>query len=1114
MVVQVKGYCTLCRSRCGAVYTVDNGALTDVQPDRTHPTGTAMCPKGRAAPEIVHSPRRLTHPLRRTKPKTEPDPGWEPIGWDEAMREIAERLGRIRDESGPEAVAFAVTSPSGTSLSDSIDWVERFVRLFGSPNTCYSTEICNWHKDFAHAFTFGCGLPTPDYAGTDMAVLWGHNPVKSWLAQSAALAEARARGAGLAVVDPRRSTSALQADHWLRVLPGTDAALALGVAYELIGIGGADETFLRAWSNGPLLVRMDTGRFLRAEELAPELRGFVVWDEGSDSPIAYETQRAAVRPERFALRGKYRVRTRSGIAECMPAFERYADVCAEWPLDRTSATTGVEVPELQRFARALADSRSVAYYGWTGVGQHANATQIDRAMATLYALTGSFDAAGGNVVLPELAVNPVTSPDQLAPERRAKALGLADFPLGPPAQGWVTARALCHSVLSGQPYRVRALVGFGSNLMVAQPDPARTAEALRGLDFQVHLDLFANPTADFADIVLPVNSPWEHEAIRVGFDISQRAQEHVQLRPRMVEPVGQSRSDTEVVFDLAQRLGLGEQFFDGDITAGWNHQLEPLGVTVDELRQHPGGMRIPLHTRYRKYADTRGDGQVAGFATPTRRVELYSERLAEHGYSPVPQHVPPPGADTFPLVLTCAKNGYYCHSQHRGITSLRKRSPEPVVDIAPEAAAERGISDGQWVSIVTGNGLVRMRAGIDPALHPRVVVAEYGWWQDAPDLGLPGSDPQRHGGHNYNLLIDDDTHDPISGSIPMRASGCDVRPEPTTAWPGGRPFIVTDIATETSELRTLRLRPTDGGTLPDFRPGQHITLTHGDVTRSYSLTGAARDDSRSAYTVAVRRIPGGEFSTLVHQRMRPDTEVSVTAPVGSFVIPTDIELPVVLLAAGIGITPFLSYLETLVTVGGAVPEVVLHHGNRDHLRHPFAERIRELQREIPRLTVIDHYSRPLRDGPRARSGRMRAEHIDPDLIRQRARFYLCGPENMLRDLTAGLVKRGVPRFDIFAEKFHAATGEVAIPDGATADVHFARSNTTLRWRKADGTLLQLAERSGLSLPSGCRLGQCESCAVTVLNGQIAHLVRPTEDLAEDACLTCQAIPASDLILDA
>ncbi|MBK1783868.1 molybdopterin-dependent oxidoreductase [Prauserella cavernicola] len=1111
---EVHGYCTLCRSRCGAIYRVDGDSLVDVRPDPAHPTGAAMCPKGRAAPEIVHSPERLTHPLRRTTPKSDPDPRWRRISWDEALTEIAERLGDIRDTSGPEAVAFSVTSPSGTPLSDSIDWVERFIRLFGSPNTVYSTEICNWHKDVAHAFTFGTGLPTPDYANTDLAVLWGHNPAKSWLAQSAALAEG---GAPLAVVDPRRSTSALSARHWLRVRPGTDAALALGLGGLLLDAGAYDAEFVRAWSNGPLLVRTDSGRFLRAGDLDPGLSGsvaYVGWDADAQEPVPYDTAAAAVRPERFALRGRYRVPTRHGPLDCVPAFERYAEACAAWPVDRTVAVTGVGTGVLRAFADDLGQASSVAYATWSGVGQHDNATQTERAIANLYALTGSYDAPGGNVVLPKLPVNAVTSPDQLAPEQRAKALGVQRFPLGPPAQGWVSARELCRSVLTGDPYRVRALVSFGGNLLLSQPDPVRTAEALRGLEFSVHLDLFSNPTARFADIVLPVNSPWEREAVKTGFEITRQAQERVQLRPRMIPPIGESRSDTEVVFELARRLGLGERFFDGDIEAAWNHQLAPLGLDVATLREHREGTRIPLRTTYRKYAQTDDNGAVTGFATPTRRVELYSERLAAHGYSPVPLHPEREWDPRFPLTLTCAKNGYFCHSQHRGISSLRKRSPEPTVDLSARLAADRGIAEGDWVDISTRNATVRMRARVDDTLHTDVVVAEFGWWQEADDLALPGSDPLSDGGANYNLLADDDSHDPISGSVPLRSMACDVRPVDTGAWRGTRDFVVASARPVTAEVVALALRPADGGPLPAYRPGQHVTVAFDGVERSYSLTGPAHEAGRETYDIAVRRVPGGRFSTAAHERLRPGTPVAVTAPGGLFAIPTVHSRPIVLVAAGIGITPFLGYLETLASSGGDVPEVVLHHGSRDAASHVFADRIRSLAAAIGNLTVVDHHSRAASgDRGDVRRGRVRAEHVDAGLIRRRARFYLCGPGQMVDELAEGLRARGVHRFDIFAERFHSEARPVEIPDDLAVTVRFARSDRDVRWSKTDGTLLDLARGAGIALPSGCRLGQCESCAVSVLSGSVAHLVT-TADLPDDQCLTCQSMPTTDVTLDA
>ncbi|MER5864945.1 molybdopterin-dependent oxidoreductase [Kitasatospora sp. NPDC002040] len=1126
---EVRGFCTLCKSRCGAVYTVERGRITAVRPDGDHPTGAAMCPKGRAAAEIAHSTRRLTTPLRRTNPKSDPDPGWQPIGWDEALDEIAAVLRRIAAESGPEAVAFAVATPSGTAVSDATEWIERFVRSFGSPNTLYSAEICNWHKDVAHGFTFGGPLPPPDYPNAGLVLLWGFNPAKTWLAQSAALSAARAGGTRLAVVDPRRSTSALSADHWLRVRPGTDAALALGLAHLLIERGAHDQDFVRSWSNGPLLVRCDDGRFLRAAELPAGGEGFVVWDEEAGGPEGYDTRYAAARPERFALAGVRQVPTRAGTVACVPAFQRYAEACAQWPVDRVAATTWIPEREIRALAEEIASAGPVAYYGWTGVGQHANASQTERALATLSALTGCYDAPGGNVVVPPPPYRAANGPDQFPPGQLAKALGRDRHPLGPQASGYVNAGDLCRAIEEHEPYPVRALIGFGANAVVAQPGSDRMARALRGLEFQVHLDLFHNPTSASADIVLPVNSPWEREALRFGFEADHRAQQQVQLRPRVVEPQAGSRSDTEIVFDLAVRLGLGGLFFDGDIEAAWNWQLEPLGLTAARLRECPGGVRIPSEQRHRKYADRAGDGTVAGFRTPTRRVEFYSERLAGHGYPPVPEHRDPAPTDAeFPLVLTGAKHGHFVHSQHRAVSSLRRRSPDSVLDLHPQTAAARGIAEGQWAELATRRGSVRLRARLDTSLHPGVVVAEYGWWQEAPDLALPGADPLDGSGSNVNLLVDSSVHDPLSGSVPLRSSVCEVRPAADAAgWSGLRAFTVTGSSTEDcgTGVRALTLEPVDGGPLPDFRPGQHLTVHREDADgtpsgagRSYSLTGPAVEAGRRAYRLAVRQVPTGVFSSYVHQRLRIGDRLQLTAPGGVFAIPTDTDRPVVLLAGGIGITPFLGYLETLAATGGTVPRVVLHYGNRNAADHPFRARIAELAARIPVLTVVDHYTAPEAPGEPGgagvRRGRITAGDLDPELLDQRARFYLCGPEPMLNALTEGLLALGVPRFEIFGEQFRAARREVAIPADAEFTVRFARTGRELTWRGTDGSLLDLGTAAGVRMASGCRLGQCESCVCTVLSGEVAHLVTPSADLAPTDALTCQSVPVTDLVLDA
>src|SRR5262249_36605563 len=147
----------------------------------------------------------------------------------------------------------------------------------------------------------------------------------------------------------------------------------------------------------------------------------------------------------------------------------------------------------------------------------------------------------------------------------------------------------------------------------------------------------------------------------------------VQLRPAIVPPPGEARPDTDFIFDLAVRLGLGEVFWNGDVDAAYRHQLGPSGVTLEELRGEPAGKRVELTARPVKHADTDARGNMRGFPTPSRKIEFWSETLRRHGYAALPEFVEPaltPNArpdlaTRFPLVLTCAKPTLFCQSQHR-----------------------------------------------------------------------------------------------------------------------------------------------------------------------------------------------------------------------------------------------------------------------------------------------------------------------------------------------------------------------------------------------------------------------------------------------------------------
>ena len=792
---QVNGYCSLCIARCGTIATVEGGVFTRLAPDPSHPTGAAICAKGRAAPELVYSKDRLKRPLRRRNPKGASDPGFEETSWDAALDEIAKAMRRIAAEHGPEAVAFSMSSPSTTAIADSMVFVNRLMNAFGTPNLVFPLDVCGWGRGFATRYAYGFASVATGSAGGAMAdiensnclILWGYNPSISRLTHATATVEALKRGMKLIVIDPRNAGLANKADQWLRVRPGTDGALALGLAHVMIEREWYDRRFMREWTNGPLLVRADTMRLLKASDLATggEENHYVAWNERIGEPVSFDpaTGRYECTSDSVALTSRRRIATIGGMVECETVFDHYAALCRKYPPDAVESICWISKAQLEETARLIWHSRPVSYYAWSGHEQHANATETARAIALFYALTGSFDVQGGNVLLPAVPSVSITGDDLPAAKRIKPALGFAERPLGTARWNMVSTPDFYRAVLEGVPYPVRGLIGFGSNLLLAQADPVRGRTALAALDFYAHGDLFMNPTAALADIVLPIASCFEREALKMGFEISAQAQSLVQFRQAIVPPVGEARSDTQFVFALAERLGLGEQFWRGDIDAGYREQLSRSGVSLDELRAKPKGISVDLQCNYAKHAENDAQGNPKGFPTPSCKIELWSEVFLDHGYAALPEFIEPrmspiarPDLATqFPLVLTCAKPTLFCQTQHRALPSLRKRAQYPEVELHPDTASARGIAAGSWVAVETPAGGMRAKARLNDKLDPRVVVGEHGWWQSCQELDAPGYDPFTAEGANFNLTVDATNRDPVSGTPGHRANLCEVR---------------------------------------------------------------------------------------------------------------------------------------------------------------------------------------------------------------------------------------------------------------------------------------------------------------------------------------------------
>jgi anaerobic selenocysteine-containing dehydrogenase len=777
---EIKGYCSQCSCYCRIVSEVRDEIFVRVRPDSEHPMVTPICPKGAAGPELVYNKQRLQYPMKRTNPKGSGDPGWVRISWEEALKSISDRLNQVKSRYGAQAVATVRASPAGSAIGEVWPWIRRFANAFGTPNNISTTHVCQWHRDNNSAYTFGRpgtmgSAGRPEFENSSCMIIWGNNVHATRTSLLPLIEQGKKKGSKLIVIDPRRIELVDQADLWLQVNPETDGFLALSMIHVLLSEGWFDESFTRDWTTAPFLVREDTGNFLRPNDLAAggDPSGCMAADAAGALVNCLPGVALTLTP---ALDVRVSVRVAGGeTVACETVFNLLRKSVAAYAPDRAAEVTGIPAAKIRETVRMITQHRPVCWYSWNGIEQNVNASQTNRAICIFYALNGDYDRQGGNALLPPMPVNPVLGLEFADPAR--KGLGYGDRPLSASASAETQGYELYKSLLTGKPYEIKALLAFGGNLITSSGHALVAREALNKLEFHAHMEMFLTPTAELADIVLPAASSWE--SWHVGLNIASGGEKgYIQLRPAVVPPQHESRMDMEVLFDLADRLGLGDRFWNGDVEAGFNHMLAPSGVTVEQLRRSPSGVAVDLRMKYRKYLQKDGDGRLTGFPTPSKRMEIYSQVYKDRGYEPLPSWREPSHSrlkSEYPLILTGGKVVQYSHSQHRALPSLRRAVPHPFLEIHPQKAGELGIRDQDWVLLETVHGAVTLQAKLTEGIACDVVSMLNGWWQGCPELGLPGYDPCSSDGANMNMLSDSEEMDVISGSLPLKGYPCRIR---------------------------------------------------------------------------------------------------------------------------------------------------------------------------------------------------------------------------------------------------------------------------------------------------------------------------------------------------
>ena len=332
---------------------------------------------------------------------------------------------------------------------------------------------------------------------------------------------------------------------------------------------------------------------------------------------------------------------------------------------------------------------------------------------------------------------------------------------------------------------------------------------------------------------------------------------------------------------------------------------------------------------------------------------------------------------------------------------------------------------------------------------------------------------------------------------------------PPVGWAGFRPLRVTRIVPETPAVVSIHLA---GAGLPRPEPGQYLTLRVADGVRSYSLSAAP---SSGEYRISVKR--DGVVSTHLHDCLEAGQTVDVAAPRGDFVLGEGAG-PVLLLSAGIGVTPVLAMLHTLAAAG-STREIWWVHTARSAAEHAFAGEAHELVKSLAHGHEHVRYT--------AEHGRLDRPSLAALGVPATATAYLCGPDAFMTAMREALVELGLDAGHIHTELFgalpainpgitdvtrtppHPPSG----PAGTGPSITFSRSGLTVPWREDQGTLLEFAEACDVPTRWSCRTGVCHTCQTPMLSGTVHYGPEPLEPPAPGTVLVCCARPGTDLVLD-
>jgi anaerobic selenocysteine-containing dehydrogenase len=725
--------CSLCPSGCGIEARIVGGRAVKLEGNPIHPINLgALCPKGQASLELLYNPDRIRGPMRRVGERGQG--GWEPINWETALNIVAKNLQSLRANGKPERFMFLY----GETRGQMRPLIHRFTEAIGSPNAISHDSLNIEASKLAYLMTQGIydllayDLENANYIlSFGASLLEGGRFPQRMIAGLSYTRRSRPVRSRFVMIDPRLGVTGAKADEWVPIRPGTDGALALGMAYVLISSNMYNKEFVENYTFG-------------FEDFEDE--------QGNKHQ----------------------------------GFRNY--VLRNFDLKKAAEITGISSGTIARLAGEFATNKpAMAIVPHKGGLLNGSANGLYTAMAihALNALVGNIDRPGGMLVqrYPTCPGWPELPRDKSAEKgRQAERVDGAGtrYPLAKHAY-----QAVADRVLNEEPYPVETLFLYDANPVYECPGGARFIEAFKKIPFIVSFASFLDETAQYADIILP-----DHvflERLQDDF-VEGVGYTGVALRQPVVKPLFRTRNAADVLIDLAHRVGgsVAASFPWGNFEDLLRFRLKDVGTDWEGLKKL-GVWSVPPYkfTEWgaKGWADVVGrdrersprDGRFDFFS---RELFCYlgdadDARLAELGiqargdavfmphYEPVPQATDEKEYPFHLNVVTLMSLGP--HSYNANLPTLQEISGmvakvtwDSWVEINPQTAAEYGIRDDDQVWIESPHGRIRTRARLLPGLRPDVVNLPYNQGHKAV-----GHWAKNRGVHGLDIM--DLNTDPLTG---------------------------------------------------------------------------------------------------------------------------------------------------------------------------------------------------------------------------------------------------------------------------------------------------------------------------------------------------------------